>query len=338
MAMDIKGITWVGNIYQQFEDMCLEVEDSVFEETVKYIENQMQTVGESVKKIYSDVMQDLIPPSSSDLDEKAAPELPKDQHSDAGLCKKSFQCSTKITTKADTKQTTKDSRINNNIDRDVIHAGSCELLNVNQNHTVAVSKPESDEVTTLASVADCVNEIENASTEQISNVLVLVKSAEEKERNMSSSSSVDYEDIYEFSMVRTKQPDDCSDNAIIVSHPETWSLDIAKVDTGIEQGHKTMQQDDELKLDETCVMVTRDELQSVPKAGGNLKTSKKKKPQPFSLSKNSARKQEYEELATWHGNNEKGKGDWVDNSCPTLLKDQKKPLLSDIAEPEWELL
>lgn len=42
----------------------------------------------------------------------------------------------------------------------------------------------------------------------------------------------------------------------------------------VEQGHKTMHQDDELKLEETCVMVARDELQSVPNARGNLITSK----------------------------------------------------------------
>lgn len=31
MAMDAKGIAWVGDIYQRFENMCLEVEDTMFE-------------------------------------------------------------------------------------------------------------------------------------------------------------------------------------------------------------------------------------------------------------------------------------------------------------------
>ena len=35
-----------------------------------------------------------------------------------------------------------------------------------------------------------------------------------------------------------------------------------------------MQQDDELKLEETCVMVTRDELQLVPKTRSDLETNK----------------------------------------------------------------
>ncbi|KAJ8435114.1 hypothetical protein Cgig2_020757 [Carnegiea gigantea] len=36
------------------------------QDTVKYVENQMRTVGASVKRFYSDVMEDLLPPSSLD--------------------------------------------------------------------------------------------------------------------------------------------------------------------------------------------------------------------------------------------------------------------------------
>lgn len=28
-SMDVKGIAWVGNIYQKFEAMCLEVEEAM---------------------------------------------------------------------------------------------------------------------------------------------------------------------------------------------------------------------------------------------------------------------------------------------------------------------
>ncbi|KAL7129016.1 hypothetical protein ABFS83_13G035100 [Erythranthe nasuta] len=64
--MDFKGITWAGNIYEKFEAMCLEVEEVMYEDTVKYVENQVQKVGVSVKKFYSEVMQDLVPPSCVD--------------------------------------------------------------------------------------------------------------------------------------------------------------------------------------------------------------------------------------------------------------------------------
>ncbi|CAN1759360.1 hypothetical protein LINPERHAP1_LOCUS7106 [Linum perenne] len=62
--MDLKGINWVGDIYQKFEDMCLEVEETMYGDTVKYVENQAQTVGASMKKFYTDVLQDLLPPDS----------------------------------------------------------------------------------------------------------------------------------------------------------------------------------------------------------------------------------------------------------------------------------
>lgn len=405
MAMDVKGITWVGNIFQKFEDIYVEVEDAVFEETVKYIGNQMQTVGESVKKIYSDVMQDLLP----DLGETSASELPIDQCTDVGFSKKSFQGSKKITVKADTNQKSADSRINDDVDNDVIHAESCdfgalfisgscnsvkgnnfisherqcvgnmdiksnlgsdenkqnknmlasetggeislsktdtcrasqsfELSHVNQNHAAIVSKPASAEETTIASVADCCTEIENDNTEEIPNVQVLAESAEEKKMHISSySSSVQFGDPHGITMDSSLQPDNCSYHTIIVSHPETWDLDLQKIGTIIEQGHRTMQQDDELKLEETCVMVTRDELQSAPNEGGNLKTSKNKKRQPFSLSKKVSRRQEYEELAILHVNNEKGKGDCAEILCPTSNDDHKKLMLPDTSEPEWELL
>ncbi|XP_020229448.1 uncharacterized protein LOC109810402 isoform X1 [Cajanus cajan] len=392
MAMDVKGITWIGNIFQKFEDIYVEVEDAVFE---------MQTVGESVKKIYSEVMQDLLPLTSCHLDETSASELPIDQYTDAGLPKKSFQGCKKVTIKADTNQTAADLKITHGVDNDVVHAESCdsdamfmsssynsvkentfisharqyvgsieiksdldgdenhqnknmpasktvseisssseldkcrtsqsyELSRLNPNHAVTVSKSASAKVATITSVADCCNEIEKASTEEIPGLLVLAESAKEKE-------------IPRVTMVRTIQPNNYafSYHKILVSHPEiteTWGLDVPKIGTCIKQGHKTMQLDDEQKLEETCVLVTRDELQAVPNAGSNLITSKNKKWQPFSLSKKAARRQEYEKLAIFHGSNEKGKGDCAENSCPTFHDDHKKLPLPDISEPEWELL
>ncbi|KAL8506489.1 hypothetical protein ACS0TY_017397 [Phlomoides rotata] len=61
--MEFKGIAWAGNIYQKFEAMCLEVEEAMYEDTVKYVENQVQKVGFSVKKFCSAVTEDLLPPS-----------------------------------------------------------------------------------------------------------------------------------------------------------------------------------------------------------------------------------------------------------------------------------
>ncbi|KAG8490811.1 hypothetical protein CXB51_014018 [Gossypium anomalum] len=42
MDSKFKGIVWVGNIYQRFEALCLEMDDM---ETFQYVEDQLQTVG-----------------------------------------------------------------------------------------------------------------------------------------------------------------------------------------------------------------------------------------------------------------------------------------------------
>ncbi|XP_019172602.1 PREDICTED: uncharacterized protein LOC109168004 [Ipomoea nil] len=70
-AMDLKKISWFGNIYEKFEALCLEVE----EDTVNYIESQVQTVGESVKKFYSEVMQDLSLFSQHEIEKTARENL-----------------------------------------------------------------------------------------------------------------------------------------------------------------------------------------------------------------------------------------------------------------------
>ncbi|XP_051152251.1 uncharacterized protein LOC127266146 isoform X2 [Andrographis paniculata] len=75
-AMEFKGIAWAGNLYERFEAMCLEVEDVLAsEDAVKYMENQVQKVGVSVKKFYSDVVQDFLPTSCINPIKVAAPEL-----------------------------------------------------------------------------------------------------------------------------------------------------------------------------------------------------------------------------------------------------------------------
>ncbi|KAI4325149.1 hypothetical protein MLD38_030571 [Melastoma candidum] len=73
--MDVKGITWIGNMYQKFEAMCLEVEEIMYQDTVKFVEDQVESVGASVRKFYSEVMQDLDHPSSLDPGKVMAPEI-----------------------------------------------------------------------------------------------------------------------------------------------------------------------------------------------------------------------------------------------------------------------
>ncbi|KAB2615973.1 hypothetical protein D8674_022561 [Pyrus ussuriensis x Pyrus communis] len=56
----LKSMNWVGNIYQKFETIRQEVDGIVNQDSIKYVENQVQTVGKSVKK-FSSTVQDLLP-------------------------------------------------------------------------------------------------------------------------------------------------------------------------------------------------------------------------------------------------------------------------------------
>ncbi|XWS10075.1 hypothetical protein CRYUN_Cryun39dG0044700 [Craigia yunnanensis] len=62
MDFKFKGTGWVGGIYQKFETLCHEVDNIVNQDTVKYVENQAQSVGKSMKRFYSDVIHDILPP------------------------------------------------------------------------------------------------------------------------------------------------------------------------------------------------------------------------------------------------------------------------------------
>ncbi|XP_073124202.1 uncharacterized protein [Henckelia pumila] len=90
--MDFKGVAWAGEVYQKFEAMCLEVEEVMYQDTVKYVENQAQKVGASVKKFYSEVMQDLLPPSCVDPVKVAAGDLSVNPYAHTDLSKKPKSC------------------------------------------------------------------------------------------------------------------------------------------------------------------------------------------------------------------------------------------------------
>ncbi|XVE50127.1 hypothetical protein DITRI_Ditri01bG0136700 [Diplodiscus trichospermus] len=71
MAFKFKGIGWVGGIYQKFETLCHEVDNIVNQDTVKYVENQAQSVGKSMKRLYSDVIHEILPPLNHEGQEVA---------------------------------------------------------------------------------------------------------------------------------------------------------------------------------------------------------------------------------------------------------------------------
>ncbi|XP_044466450.1 uncharacterized protein LOC123196468 isoform X2 [Mangifera indica] len=123
VTMDLKGITWVGHVYQKFEAMCLEVEEVLYQDTVKYVENQVQTVGASVKKFYADVVQDLTPPSMDLVKGAATSDLPIEQYTDIGIYKKPEASKKEETVMVDHRQSD-DSHATFDLDKDASHVPS----------------------------------------------------------------------------------------------------------------------------------------------------------------------------------------------------------------------
>ncbi|KMT01823.1 hypothetical protein BVRB_9g210150 [Beta vulgaris subsp. vulgaris] len=86
VIMDFKGVSWVGDVYQKFEAMCVEAEEIIYEDTFKYVENRVRTVGKTVKKFYTDVVEDLVPPPSLDPVEAEDCSLTLAHHGDVQIC------------------------------------------------------------------------------------------------------------------------------------------------------------------------------------------------------------------------------------------------------------
>ncbi|KAF8411035.1 hypothetical protein HHK36_003574 [Tetracentron sinense] len=132
MDLQCKGINWVGNIYQKFEVMCMEVHDIIYQDTVEYVENQVQTVGASVKNFCSDVMQDILPPSSVDPMKGTAPCFSLEKNADVQTDKKSKVGIDEDPVKINIEHSPEESDVIASVENELGHVSSLsELCNVN---------------------------------------------------------------------------------------------------------------------------------------------------------------------------------------------------------------
>lgn len=74
-----KDLSWIDRMYLKLENMCVEVDKNpsiLLQETSKYMESHMNVVGANVKKLCTELIQDLISPTilSSEGAEKQLPE------------------------------------------------------------------------------------------------------------------------------------------------------------------------------------------------------------------------------------------------------------------------
>ncbi|GER53811.1 expansin-B10, partial [Striga asiatica] len=74
MDLKLKSKSWAGNIFHQFESICQDVDEFMTKDTVRFVEGQVQSVGVSVKKFYSNVVQDILPSSADSTERESQPE------------------------------------------------------------------------------------------------------------------------------------------------------------------------------------------------------------------------------------------------------------------------
>nr|XP_011466949.1 PREDICTED: uncharacterized protein LOC101303722 isoform X2 [Fragaria vesca subsp. vesca] len=380
ITMDVKGITWVGCVYEKFESMCLEVEENMYEDTVKFVEDQVQTVGESVKKFYADVMQDLLCDSSLDRDDVSAGGFPVEHYSDVDNSKSKIR-KKKEHVKAGVEEVKGDSEVISAVLKDVDHTGlfhrqrvydSCTKSSGNcaklacsrQDHGVrscnkkivvretpikdrlpgantAVGKDFSRE--SLSSCSEFSNEDRDTSCDQPDEVITPSKPPEGMRCDSMSESCV----VANASQCTGDDVSvNCQSSDMIVldnSDGKRWnelldssiggsinpSMDAIESNIGTH-GTEIIQQSDKPKLEETCVMVSGEDLHFVHHTVANYKPYKKKIPKAFTSRTSSARKQEYEQLALWHGHHTK--------SILEGGEESKKSPTHDFCESEWEIL
>ncbi|KAK4589694.1 hypothetical protein RGQ29_020312 [Quercus rubra] len=87
-----KVIPWVGYIFQKFEDMCSEMDEIVKQYEVQNDESQLEMDSGNVRECSSEVMQDVLPPSSVDIEKEEVSDLSVAGNTDGTTHEKSGEC------------------------------------------------------------------------------------------------------------------------------------------------------------------------------------------------------------------------------------------------------
>ncbi|CAN4103256.1 unnamed protein product [Withania somnifera] len=344
--MDLKAISWVGNIYEKFETMCLEMEEAMYQDTVKYVENQVNTVGTNVKKFYSEVMQDVLPQCNIDPVKVAAADLSLNPYAHYEIDKK---------LKANIKRSAKGFSNKLNDDTQVIK-GKSESGGVYKRQNVGIKEIVRDSHPAKKSDAICFASGDAIKLSSSTEVRGGFEMASDHVTLTSALASVKGFDSGEAaskvcdSIMRTDVPTaDTSTNSaasVITSvepvgkkqaeKSDNFSSDMSK-DDSIESELEIVEKFDESKLEETCVLVEKDRIH-VPHGPVKPKSYKKQLREAFSTKKRLARK-EYEQLGALYGD-QQFKLEAEDKVMPVLAMNSNAKMLSANAHPEseWEIL
>ncbi|XP_031091689.1 uncharacterized protein LOC115996554 isoform X2 [Ipomoea triloba] len=347
--MDLKAISWVGNIYQKFEAMCLEVEEVMYQDTVDYVENQVQTVGASMKKFYSEIMQDLHPESYVDPVKVAAADLSLNPYAHHEIEKKQ---------KASLKEHSRGTDMKFTEDTEVIkgkskHGGIYKRRSVGNRKNAKDNYPPlrmylpvtplSSERTRKSSGCGIREGYEMAS-DRMDETFHLPSAKGYASREMkqdpgctspfggssSGSSGTPHGQLTDGTISHTG---DSTINNGSAERSENHDFDVLEAGDVLEQ-EVEVDRDVESRLEETCVLVEGDELLA-PQDPVKHKSYKKKIREAFSSRMRLTRK-EYENLATRYENQPSNRDS--EEKEVGMKASTKVSSASDFPDSEWELL
>ncbi|XP_022864709.1 uncharacterized protein LOC111384634 isoform X1 [Olea europaea var. sylvestris] len=319
--MDFKGLAWADNVYEKFEAMCLEVEEVMRQDTVKYVENQVQKVGINVKKLYSEIMQDLLPLSGVDPVKVAAGDVSLSPCAHLDMNEKPKA----MLENSDLKKESTEDKLN--ADEDVGKKLSLSGLGDKRGTSLLCNLrescvPPSDQTNVMLStdlVGSC-----NSVDAVITNDSIIKAPA--------TFLDVDGD-------VVSQQGSNISSNKCDIKSVAEDKFDVGVIhnDEVVEPRADILEQYDKSNLEESCVMVEGDMLRFFLQETAKQKSFKKKIREAF-LSKLISRKPEYHKLFVQYGNRDGMEATEMVIPGSNKVSDNAKLQGLNFSDSDWELL
>ncbi|CAH1444569.1 unnamed protein product [Lactuca virosa] len=336
-SMEKKHIsqTWVSIMYQRFEA-------AYQEDTVKYVENHIQTVGESMKKFYNGVMQDLILPPKTQTYTNSISSI-KENTIDSSLiptekCHNSspieeqdanpnFENEDKISFQEGEEIVySKNSESDDSVFEDA-NWGIEKIMNLNME---IEKKIEGEETLVNDELSECDS---NTSSKMESLITCNNENKEEKENSYDSSTG-DYFSASSYDVSSCESSTHNNDSTMFASSDFALSNETTHEvnDSMVEfedLNMDTIDLTDKEQLVESCVIVEGEKVFSFPYGSGKSKSYKKIIQDAFMSRKKITK--EYKQLAIWCGDIEK---EFSQKTHENATKSEAQ----DSHESEWELL
>nr|KAJ0185363.1 hypothetical protein LSAT_V11C900495980 [Lactuca sativa] len=322
-SMDKKHIsqTWVSIMYQRFEAAYQEVDEFMNKDTVKYVENHIQTVGESMKKFYNGVMQDLILPPKTQTYTNSISSI-KENTIDSSLIpieepdtNPNFENEDKISFQEGEEIVySKTSESDDSLFEDA-NWGIEKIMNLNME---IEKKIEGEETLVNGELSECDSNNENK---------------EEKENSYDSSTG-DYFSASSYDVSSCESSTHNNDSTMFASSDFALSNETTHEvnDSMVEfedLNMDTIDLSDKEQLVESCVIVEGEKVFSFSYGSGKSKSYKKIIQDAFMSRKKLTK--EYKQLAIWSGDIEKEFSRKTDENAT-------KSQVQDSHDSEWELL